>query len=210
MDFFKILDSLKEQYKDDMKIRDNGTILLSPGTIPNYRHMLFKPLDEKLIERFLISQCVHKFPKSYIEFLRYSNGANLCVAKMWHTIKKKRIPTASGLFTIFGLPRTQPYGRPPEMEEPFDMRMEDLRRHDDIPNSWLKCGVYARNYEFLSRAGIFIDPETEKVYACIDGESDVVDSWNNLDECFCSIYHSFDDMKDEYDFEEIKKAAKTK
>ena len=131
-----------------MKIRDNGTILLFPGTIPNYRHMLFKPLDDKLIEEFLISQYVHKFPQSYIEFLKYSNGANLCTAKMWHNIQKRRIPTACGLFTIYGLPRTQPYGRAPEMEEPFDMRIEDVGRHDDIPSEWLKCGSYYRNSQY--------------------------------------------------------------
>ena len=147
MEFFKILEALKEQYKDDMTIRKNGTILLMPGAVPRARHMLFKPLDDKLINEFLVSQYAHKFPQTYIEFLRYSNGANLCTIKLWHTIKKKRIPTAGGLFTIFGLPRTQPYGRLPEMEEPFDMRIEDLGRHDDIPSDWLKCGTYTRNYD---------------------------------------------------------------
>ena len=201
MNFFKILDALKEQYKADMIIRDNGTILLSPGTIPNYRHMLFKPLDDKLIEKFLVSQYAYKCPQSYIEFLKYSNGANLCTTRMWHNIKKKRIPTACGLFTIYGLPRTQPFGRPREMEEPFDMRIEDLGRHDDIPSEWLKCGTYYRNYDFLSRTDIFIDPKVEKVYACIQKQNRIVDSWDNLDECFCSVYHSFDDMKDEYEFQ---------
>ena len=200
MEFFKILDTLKEQYKDDMKIRDNGTILLSPGTIPRARHMLFKPLDGTLIEEFLISQYIYGFPTMYIEFLKYTNGANLCTTKVWHNIKKKRIPTAGGLFTIFGLPRTQPYGRPLEMEEPYDMRIEDLSRHEDIPNSWLKCGTYNRNYDLHSETDIFIDPKDEKIYACVRNQNKIVDSWDNLDECFCSIYHSFDGMKDEYDF----------
>lgn len=200
MKFFKILESVKEQYKDDMIIRDNGTILLMPRVVPRARHMLFKPLDDNLIEEFLISQYVHRFPRTYVEFLKYTNGANLCTTKVWHTIKKKRIPTAGVLFTIFGLPRTQPYGRPPEMEEPFDMRIEDLGRHDDIPSAWLKCGTYTRNYDMNSETDIFIDPKDEKVYACIRNQNVIVDSWNNLDDCFCSIYHSFDDMKDEYEF----------
>ena len=200
MIFLEILDNLKKEYKNDMKIRENGTILLAPGTVPKARHMLFKPLDDKLIEEFLISQYVHKFPSAYIEFLKYTNGANLCTSKMWHTIKKKRIPAACGLFTIFGLPRTQPFGRPPEMEEPYDMRIEDLGRHSDIPRTWLKCGTYSRNYDFYSETDIFIDTESERVYACIRNQSDIVDSWNTLDECFCSIYHSFNDMKEEYEF----------
>lgn len=200
MKFFKILDTLKEQYKDDMKIRNNGTILLMPRAVPRARHMLYKPLDDKLIEEFLVSQYIHKFPQTYIEFLKYTNGADLCTTKMWHTIKKKRIPTASGLFTVYGLPRTPPYSRDPEMEEPFDMRIEDLSRHDDIPTEWLKCGSYTRNYDFHSKTDIFIDPKDEKVYGCIRNQNDIVDSWNNLDECFCSVFHSFDDMKDEYEF----------
>ena len=206
MEFFKILDSLKEQYKDDMTIRKNETILLSPGEVPRAKHMLYKPLEKRIIDSFLVSQYTHRFPRSYLEFLSYSNGADLCTVKMWHNIKDKRkrikrIPTACGLFTIFGLPRTQPYGRPPEMEEPFDMRIEDLARHKDIPNEWLKCGTYYRNYDFRAhRTDIFIDTRDEKVYACVKNQKEILESWNNLDECFCSVYHHFDDRKEEYEF----------
>ena len=200
MEFIKILEELKKEYKNDSLIRENGTILLKPGTVPRACHMLFKPLDDKLIDEFLTSQYVYKFPKEYIEFLKYSNGANLCTVRMWHTIKKKRIPTASGLFTIYGLPRTQPFGRPTDMEEPFDMRIEDLRRHDDIPKTWLHCGNYIRNYDFHTNLDIFIDAETEKIYSCVRNTTQIVDSWNTLDDCFCSIYHSFGDREEEYEF----------
>lgn len=200
MKFFKILNALKEEYKENMKVRTNGTILLAPGSAPVARHMLFDPLDDKLIEEYLASQYSYKFPSMYRYFLKYTNGANLCTVRMWHTIKKRRIPTASGLFTIFGLPRTQPFGRPAEMEEPFDVRIEDLRRHKNIPDTWLKCGTYTRNFDFHSRTDIFIDTTDEKIYACIDNQNSIVDSWSNLDECFCSVFHHFDDMKDEYEF----------
>ena len=96
MKFLKILDALKEEYKDNFKIRDNGTLLLAPSTVPRARHMLFKPLNNELIEEFLISQYVHRFPNQYIEFLKYSNGADLCNVKVWHTIKKKKIAAAGG------------------------------------------------------------------------------------------------------------------
>ena len=201
MDFINLLNSLKEEYKNDLLVRQNGTILLGPGTVPRAQHMLFKPLDDKLIEEFLVSQYVYKFPKAYIEFLKYSNGADLCTVKMWHTIKKKRIPTASGLFTIYGLPRTQPFGRPADMEEPFDLRIEDLRRHDDIPKNWLHCGNYIRNYDFHTAIDIFVDTESEKVNSCIRNTTTIVDSWDSLDDCFCSVYHSFDDRKEEYEFD---------
>lgn len=200
MKFFKILDELKEEYKNNFKIRDNGTLLLAPGSVPRACHMLFKPLNNELIEEFLISQCVHRFPEQYIEFLKYSNGANLCNVKVWHTIKKKKIAAAGGLFVIYGLPRTQPYGRPQDMEEPYDVRIEDLARHDEISKMWLKCGNYIHNYDFHKRIDIFIDTETEKVFGCVKNQKCIVDSWNTLDECFCSIYNSLRNRKEEYEF----------
>ena len=199
MKFFKILDNLKEQHDNDKLIRANGTILLHPDRVPRARHMLYKPLDDKLINDYLVSQYIYAFPKEYIEFLKYTNGADLCTTRIWHNIKNKRIPVAGGLFTIYGLPRTQPFGRPDNMEEPFDMRIEDLRRHDDIPKNWLACGTYIRDYNFKNNYDIFIDTETGNVYSVVRNTTTIVDSWNSLDDCFCNIYHSFDDMNDEYE-----------
>lgn len=199
MKFFKILDELKKQYENDKLTRANGTILLHPDRVPRARHMLYKPLDDKLINDYLVSQYIHVFPKEYIEFLKYTNGAELCTTRVWHTIKKKRIPVAGALFIIYGLPRTQPFGRPQDMEEPADMRIENLRRHDDSPKTWLACGSYIRNYDLKINYDIFIDTETGNVYSCVRNTATIVDSWDSLDDCFCSIYHSFDDMKDEYE-----------
>ena len=204
MEFFCILDALKEEHKNNSVVRENGTILLSPGQIPRAEHMLFKPLTDELIDEFLISQYKYSFPREYISFLKYSNGANLCMVRLLHFIKKKRkvecIPAASGLFTIYGLPRTQPFGRPTDQEEPFDLRIEDLARHDDIPEYWLKCGSYTRNYDFHKTYDIFIDTQVGNVYSCIKNDNKIVENWKNLDECFCAIYNSFNDRKEEYEF----------
>ena len=51
------------------------------------------------------------------------------------------------------------------------------------------------------RTGIIsIDTETNKVYACVKNENEIVDSWESLDDCFCSIFESFADSKLEYEF----------
>ncbi len=196
MRFFDILDDLKNEYKNNCSIRNNGTILLCPGKIPRSRHMLFKPLCDEYIQEYLIEQYKNNFPEEYIEFLKYSNGANL------HTVKLKtdRFEFAANLFVIFGLPLTPPFSRPKDEEEPFDVRIEDLGRHKDIPNTWLKCGTYTRNYNFNVQNDIFIDTETNKIYACIKNEKEIIDCWESLDECFCSIFESFTDSKLEYEF----------
>ncbi|MBQ8302522.1 MAG: SMI1/KNR4 family protein [Clostridia bacterium] len=200
MRFFVILDELKKQFKNNTLTRENGTILLGPGTVPCAEHMLFKPLDDDLIDEFLISKYAFKFPEEYIKLLKYTNGANLCTVKIWHTIKKKRIPTASGFLVIYGLPRTQPFGRPDNMEEPHDVRIEDLKRHDDIPKSWLHCGNYTRDYDLYSVYDIFIDSENGGVFSCVRDTATIIDSWNNLDDCLCSIYNSLGDREAEYEF----------
>ena len=200
MNFFKVLDNLKEKYGNNVCVRENGTILLGPGNIPRSEHMLYAPLTDDLIEEFLVSQYKYTFPKDYIEFLKYSNGADLCIVRMIHNVKKKKIPTASVLFTILGLPRTPPFSRPANMEEPFDLRIEDLARHPELPSYWLKCGCYKRNYDFRNLYDIFIDTKSNNVYSCIKNEKEIVDSWDNLDECFCSIFSSFENREKEYEF----------
>lgn len=191
------LESLKEQYKDNYITRKNGTVLLGPSSIPRSRHMLFVGLDDETIKTFLEENYKNSFPEEYKTFLRYSNGANL------YTV---RVKTANGLcfahnlFSIYGLPRTPPFGRPQEMEEPFDLRIEDLARHKKTPKTWLKCGSYCRDCNIKVDTSIFIDTADGKVYACNKNECDVLDSWGSFDECFCSIFDSLADSQLEYQF----------
>lgn len=194
MKFLIYLNALKEQFNGDCSIRKNGTLLLHPGKNPNSKHLLFSPLKNEYIEDYLISDYANEFPEEYIEFLKYSNGAVLYTVML----KTESFQFAHPLFVIFGLPLTSPFSRPIDMEEPFDVRVEDLARHKDIPKSWLKCGTYIKDYNFNVTCDIFIDTVTNKVYSCVKNEKDIIDSWNNLDECFCSIFESFADCELEY------------
>lgn len=197
MEFFNLLNSLKEKYKDELIIRKNGTILFGQGKIPKTNHMLFKGLKQEYIDEFLIDAYKNKFPEEYIEFLKYSNGADL----FWVKLKSVHgFDFASTLFTILGLPLTPPYERASDMEEPFDIRVEDLARHENTPKTWLKCGNYYRNYNLHTQTDIFIDTTSGKVYACEKNKCEVLEEWGTLDECFCSIFNSFRGYEKEYDF----------
>ena len=202
MRFIEILEELKEINENNVHIQKNGTLLLHlhPNAIPKSDHILYAPLTDRILHEYLISQYKFTFPQEYIEFLKYSNGGDLCIVRMWHSIKKKRIPTSSVLFSIFGLPQKPPFARPQDEEEPFDLRIEDLARSPKIPEYWLKCGCYARNYDFHNMYDIFIDTKTNKVYSCIKDDDNIIDSWESLDECFCDIYASFLNRNEEYEF----------
>lgn len=197
MEFFNLLSDLKMQYENDCIERRNGTLLLGPGKIPNCRHMLFSPLTQEQIQGRLIDEYKNKFPEEYIQFLRYSNGANLFAVK----VTTPNFSFAHDLFVIYGRPFTRPYSRPADMEEPFDVRIESLACHKEIPLSWLKCGTYIRSDDIGVQTDIFIDTTDEKVYACEKNKKEIVDQWDNLDSCFCSIFNSLKNTKDEYQYD---------
>ena len=194
MHFIDLLSDLKKQYENDCIERRNGTLLLGPGKIPNCRHMLFWPLTQDQIQRRLIDEYKNKFPEEYIQFLRYSNGANLFGVKM----TTPEFSFKHSLFVIYGRPLFPPYSLPANMEQPFDLRIEGLACHKEIPLSWLKCGSYKRLDAFDVQTDIFIDTTDEKVYACEKNKKEIVDQWDNLYICFCNIFNSLKNAKDEY------------
>ena len=185
--YAKRLESLKTEFSGDCVTRKNGTLLLCPGKIPKCRHMLFAALSDKLIKEFLADGYKNKFPEEYRQFLRYSNGAEL----FWtRRTTANGVPFAKSMLSFYGLPRTQPFSRPNDEEEPFDLRVEDLARHAETPAAWLKCGSYYGDPSSKVLIDIFIDTESGKVYACNKNESAVHNTWDSFDECFCSIFDS--------------------
>lgn len=196
MEFIKVLEELKKFYSDKTLIRENGTILLEPGNIPKCRHMLFKPLSDEIIDSYLIADYKNEFPIEYKAFLKYSNGANLYYARL----KTDKFCIAHPMLVIFGLPLTPPFGRPLDMEEPYDLRVEDLSRHDDISETWLKCGTYIRANNFKLTYDIFIDTKTKCVISTEKNKNTVIESWESLDQCFCDICTKLLESRYEYKY----------
>jgi hypothetical protein len=196
MKFIQKLEKLKTQYATNCVIRKNGTLLLSPGKIPRCKHMLFAPILERRLAQNL-KDYKGNFPSEFSEFLRYSNGAELFSIKV---VMKSGNEIAYSLFSILGFPSTPPYARPQDQEECFSVRIEDHARHSKIPKQWLKCGIYAKDYDFRNQYDIFLDTETGKVYSVIKNQCEVIEQWESLDECFCAVYDSFADAKESYPY----------
>lgn len=189
------IERIKEEYSDDYVVRKNGTLLLGLGKIPNCRHMIFKGLELRNLNEYIISEYKLNFPPEYAEFLQYANGANLAKVKIKSS---SGVEFAYNLLSIYGLPLTPPFGRPLDMEEPYDMRVEDLARHPNLPKSWLKCGSYIRDNDIHKDVDIFINTEDGRVYACYKNECKIVDEWDCLDECLCNIFDALSTAPREY------------
>ena len=196
MDFFYLIDVLKEECKNNTIIRDNETLLLNPNKIPKAQHILYKPLSVELIDEYLVKVYSNTFPPQYIEFHKYSNGIELFMFK----ILIGKFEFAGSNLTLYGLPRTKPFDRPADMEEPFDIRVEDLRRHDGIPNTWLKVGTYRLEYELGGEADIYIDCDSQRVFATKRDKCSVEEQWDSLDICLCDLFHRAQNSHLEYRF----------
>ena len=112
MKFIHFVENLKKEHAGDTLVRKNGTLILCPGKIPKAKHIIYKGLSSRLIKEELIDQYKNKFPKEYIEFLKYSNGITLFMFK----IKINGIEFAGSNLTIYGLPLVPPFSRPQDEE----------------------------------------------------------------------------------------------
>ena len=78
------------------------------------------------------------------------------------------------------------------------LSLNDINCHDDIPETWLKCGSYTKDFNFSVTNDIFIDTVTGQVFACQRDHKDIVDTWKSFDECLCSIYETLVGCDTEY------------
>ena len=194
--FIEKLEELKREYGQDCVKRKNGTSLYGTDeSMPLYaRHKFFLPLSDATIKEYLIDQYRYEIPIEYINFLKYSNGANLFNVKL----KTKGFTICHSMFVIYGLPRTQPFGRARDLEEPYDIRIEDLSRHPGISPVWLKCGSYTLETNFENTSDIFVDSTDGCVYSCQRKDDKIIQQWENLESCFCDLFDNFIQLKYEY------------
>jgi len=199
MNFLKYVTDIKKEFASDCIIRDNKTILLLPGEIPKCKYMFFEALSQDLIDDFLVEHFSDiTLPKDYIELLKTTNGANLFSVK----INSGKFSFANSMLIILGLPRTQPFGRPLDMEEPFDVRVENLARHKNIPSHWFKFAIWTQLEDVEkgdNQTDVFVDTINNKVFACRKNQEHIIKEWDCMDECLCDIIDSFKDLKDEYE-----------
>ena len=182
MNFISECKKLIDYYCNDIVVRNNGTILLSSDGNLFCKHMFYRGVTDELLNA-LVKSYSGSLPKSYTDFLRFSNGANL----YWVTIKADTdIKFSQSMLNIYGIPSKQPCKYE---EEPFDIRLEDLSRHRQTPDFWLKIGSYILpNDPSCSLHDLFIDVYDLKVYSCIKNQLNIDKIWNDLDECLCELF----------------------
>lgn len=196
MRFFYLVNKLKEEHTNNRILRANGTLLLNPGKIPKAQHILYKPLTTELIDEYLTKSYKNTLPIQYKQFLQYSNGIDLFMFR----ILVGKFAFAGSNLIIYGLPRTKPFGRPADMEEPFDIRVEDLRRHNDLPNTWLRVGTYRLKYESGGEADLYIDCDSQRVFATKRDKCHIEEQWDSFDSCLCDLFHRAQNSHSEYRF----------
>ena len=148
---------------------------------PLASHFVFPPMPEST-RRALVENYNLPFPDELLHLYEIMNGANL----FW-TVRSisnnMRIPVCQ--LAIYGVPLTL---RNPEIIEPFNISVEDLRRPKDTPATWLKFASY-NIVEKSERWDLFVDTCAYTVTAVKNGEAkcQVVAKWNSIDECLCNL-----------------------
>ena len=192
--FTSKIQNLEKQYAMDCTTSINNAKLLGLGTIPYSKHVLHKPLTKKLLKEYLIDQYTLDFPIEYARFLKIYNGLNLFRVK----ITTPKFSFAYGLFTIYGLPLTPPFARSKGEEQPFDVRIEGLSKHKNLPESWFKFAAYVNPNEIDIIYELFIDTTTNNVYSCERKKAEIIQQWSDLESCLCEIFDSYASIADEY------------
>lgn len=184
MEFIAKCEALRLKYADNCLVRQNGTVLLGPGSIPRAKHYFYAGASWSHIQKMLIDCYIHPVPKEYIEFLQYSNGVDLFSIRINTT---DGLSYALSLLDIWELPWNPPGCRKPDEEEPADIAIEDLARHHQTPKQWLKVGRY---YDDVQQGPLelFVDTDTEAVYSCRKNQYPVYEQWNSLDQCLCALF----------------------
>lgn len=189
MEFTEKCNRLIRRFDKDILIRKNGTMLLGPGTIPKAKHYIFAGAPLEHIQQNLVQRYNGTIPDEYISLLQFCNGAilfNICMCM------KDGVSFATALLTILGIPYHLPMDRAADEEEPYDISIEDLTRHPDIPSNWLKFGIYydVTNLE-ADPIDLFVDTQSGHVTGCRRKTTAICDQWNSIDQCLCALFDRF-------------------
>lgn len=192
MKFLNKIDALRLSYDHNLcSTKDNALLFgVCEPSPPLATHILFKPMSDEIIQN-LINEYKRNFPAELLALYKTFNGADLFWTVRYLGKKNIRIPFCR--FSIYGIPLT--FDR--NHIEPFDIRIEDLSRPDDTPDSWLKFGSYY-TLGNVERFDLFVDTDNLKVFA-LENSSDqlaVAATWDSVDECLCYIFDYWQQNKD--------------
>ena len=183
MIFLNKIQKLLDEYENcSCAVRDKAFLYgICSQSPPIANHIVYEPMLECEIMN-LIDDYKRVIPAELLTLYRFMNGADL----FWTVRmigKKARIPICR--LSIYGVPLTCD-----RMHlEPFNIRIEDLNRPNNTPDSWLKFGSYYSPTVTDIRFDLFVDTESLVVFAVKNGCNVccIEKSWNSIDCCLCCL-----------------------
>lgn len=168
----------------EIRAHDKATLCGTyPDTPPLARHIVFDPMRAK-VKRALISDYKLSFPQALLDIYSSMNGANL----FWSVrfIGKDRIRVPFHYLSIYGIPTNNDR----KHIEPYNISVEDLNRPKGTPDTWLKFGSYTLPEDIYRRWDLFVDTQTNFVYAAENGSADccIAEKWDSIDACLCCLF----------------------
>ena len=149
---------------------------------PLAEHIVFSPMPNEIMQH-MIEDYKLTFPKELLMLYRTMNGADL----FWtvRCVGNRNILIPINHFSIYGVPLTQDR----KHIEPFNIRIEDLNRPNKTPDNWLKFGSYYRPNNTTDRLDLFVDTDSNCVFAVEHENANccITANWNSVDDCLCSV-----------------------
>jgi len=186
MEFLALLDRMEENYPMDKRRTEYYAVLygVEQTPPPRAKHILFEAMtDKQLVE--LTESYRRVFPDQLLELYRRTNGAEL----FWGVrhLPRAKLSIPGSRLSVFGIPLENSR----KYVEPYDIRIEDLARADDTPESWLKFGSWRPEKDFRQMIDLFVDTDSAKVYAVDRAEVScaVWQQWDSVDLCLCDIFN---------------------
>lgn len=185
MEFLERIERLRSHY-DKSKCKDIGTAWLYglyDLTPPLAEHIVFAPMPHEVM-RHMLDSYKRAFPSALLTLYGAMNGADLFWVPRLLGKSKRRL--ALSHFSLYGVPLTTDR----KHVEPFHISIEDLSRPKGTPDNWLKFGSYYMPDDALNRLELFIDTESNRVFATKHGSDvcRVTAEWESLDSALCEIF----------------------
>lgn len=189
---FNFIEQLKANSTNTI-VQKNGTMLLGydKSRSPDARHIIYKPLSSRE-EKKLQSSYRRKIPDELLEFYSITDGIDLfSFSCLYEGIL---IPCWS--IIIYGLPRS--FSRSLDRTEPISIAIEDCRRADDCPDSWLFFGGYGSD----SQIQVFFDTDEIHngicpVHACEVDTTHIIKTWPSFENWFLTEAARFQKLFEE-------------
>ena len=176
---------------DTHRVETNAVLCGMCSEKPGHaEHIIYNPMSDIMIDH-LVQSYKRKIPCELLTLYQSMNGADL----FWTTrnITRLKISIPFCRFSIYGIP----FPNSREGLAPFNISLEDLNRPKHTPEQWLKFGSFYEPSSFSDRRDLYVDTDSNGVYAVAHDCTDcfVICNWVSIDECLCDIFDLLSNRK---------------